>query len=258
MATIKVPPVLRPSVGGEKEVAAPARRRRGPARPRRAAPRDPGAAVRPRRRAEPLRQRVPQRRGRPRPRRAGHRRRRVRHAGDPAGDGRRVIREALVGEAAAAGRGLRLAVRAARASSRRGGTADAAARLDRLVDADDAPMLVATVDGEVVGICTVYLDIESVRFGRRAWVEDLAVHPEHRSRGHGKALLDAAKDWARDQGATHLGLDSARRARTRTASTSASSRATGRSASAGSSDSYEPVISGAACAPATPGRRPAW
>ena len=49
---------------------------------------------------------------------------------------------------------------------------------------------------------------ESARFGQRAWVEDLAVAPEQRSRGHGKALLDAAKDWARAQGATHLELDS--------------------------------------------------
>jgi GNAT superfamily N-acetyltransferase len=69
-------------------------------------------------------------------------------------------------------------------------------------------VLVADVDGAVVGLCTVYLDLESVRFGARAWVEDLAVDPEHRSAGHGKALLDAAKDWGRERGATHLELDS--------------------------------------------------
>jgi GNAT superfamily N-acetyltransferase len=34
------------------------------------------------------------------------------------------------------------------------------------------------------------------------------VVPEHRSEGLGKALLDAAKDWARGAGATHLELDS--------------------------------------------------
>ncbi len=56
--------------------------------------------------------------------------------------------------------------------------------------------------------CTVYLDFESVRFGRRAWVEDLAVDPSHRSQGIGKALLATAKDWAREHGATHLELDS--------------------------------------------------
>jgi GNAT superfamily N-acetyltransferase len=86
--------------------------------------------------------------------------------------------------------------------------ARAVSRLERLVDADDATMLVADVGGEVVGICSVYLDIESVRFGRRAWIEDLAVHPDHRSAGHGKALLDAAKDWARERGASRLALDS--------------------------------------------------
>jgi len=88
---------------------------------------------------------------------------------------------------------------------------DAARASERLRDAaaeDASAVLVAESDGAVVGICTVYLDIESVRFGCRAWVEDLAVHPEHRSAGHGKALLDAAKDWGRERGATHLELDS--------------------------------------------------
>jgi GNAT superfamily N-acetyltransferase len=84
----------------------------------------------------------------------------------------------------------------------------AGGRLEGAMAAADAEVLVAERDGAVVGLCTVYLDIESVRFGRRAWVEDLAVHPEHRSAGLGKALLDAAKDWARERGATHLELDS--------------------------------------------------
>jgi GNAT superfamily N-acetyltransferase len=84
----------------------------------------------------------------------------------------------------------------------------AAERLDAAIAGDAAEVFVAGEAGAVVGICTVYLDFESVRFGRRAWVEDLAVHPDHRSAGHGKALLDAAKDWARSRGATHLELDS--------------------------------------------------
>ena len=86
--------------------------------------------------------------------------------------------------------------------------ARAGARLGAAVASDDAEVLVADVDGVVVGICTVYLDIDSVRFGLRAWVEDLAVHPDHRSAGHGKALLDAAKAWGRERGAAHLELDS--------------------------------------------------
>lgn len=84
----------------------------------------------------------------------------------------------------------------------------AAERLRALIAATDGEVLVAERDGAIVGICTVALDLESVRFGRRAWVEDLAVDPDHRSAGFGKALLDSAKDWGRERGATHLELDS--------------------------------------------------
>ena len=82
--------------------------------------------------------------------------------------------------------------------------------LGEAIDSDDAAILVA-IDrtGPLVGICTAYHDLFSVRFGHRVWVEDLAVHPERRSEGIGKGLLDAAKAWARERGATHLELDSA-------------------------------------------------
>jgi GNAT superfamily N-acetyltransferase len=73
---------------------------------------------------------------------------------------------------------------------------------------EEAAVLVAEHRGDLLGLCTAYLDMNSVRYGPRCWVEDLAVSPEHRSQGVGKDLLDAAKDWARDRGATHLELDS--------------------------------------------------
>ena len=82
-------------------------------------------------------------------------------------------------------------------------------RLRAAIDSPGVEVLVADVDGAIAGFCTVYDDIDSVRFGRRAWIEDLAVDPAQRSRGIGKALLDAAKDWARERGASHLELDSA-------------------------------------------------
>lgn len=69
-------------------------------------------------------------------------------------------------------------------------------------------VLVADDNHTVVGFATVYLDIVSVRFGQRAWIEDLAVAPHRRSGGIGKALLDAAKVWARDHGAARLELES--------------------------------------------------
>jgi GNAT superfamily N-acetyltransferase len=85
----------------------------------------------------------------------------------------------------------------------------AAAVLGRVLASPRSTVLVVDDGrGGLVGMCTVYLDIESARFGQRAWVEDLAVHPGARSRGIGKALLDAAKQWAVQRGAVHLELDS--------------------------------------------------
>jgi len=86
----------------------------------------------------------------------------------------------------------------------------AAVALRQAIESHDSAVIVAEDDkGELVGFCTAYQDMHSVRFGYRAWVEDLAVHPERRSAGIGKGLLDAAKAWARERGATHLELDSA-------------------------------------------------
>jgi GNAT superfamily N-acetyltransferase len=81
--------------------------------------------------------------------------------------------------------------------------------LRRAISSDAAVVLIAECEGRLVGVGTVYDDFESVRFGRRAWVEDLAVDPARRSLGIGKLLLDAAKDWGRARGATRLELESA-------------------------------------------------
>lgn len=68
-------------------------------------------------------------------------------------------------------------------------------------------VFVAEEANALVGFCTAYLELNSVRFGQRCWVEDLAVDPSRRSEGVGGALLDSAADWARGAGATHLELD---------------------------------------------------
>ena len=85
--------------------------------------------------------------------------------------------------------------------------AQAQRRLARAIESDTAAVLVAEASGAAVGLCTAYLDLDSVRFGSRCWVEDLVVDPEQRGGGAGAALLDAAAEWARAQGATHLELD---------------------------------------------------
>jgi GNAT superfamily N-acetyltransferase len=85
----------------------------------------------------------------------------------------------------------------------------AAVALREATESHHSVVLVAEDGGHLVGFLTAYLDLHSVRFGHRVWVEDFAVHPDRRSEGIGKALLDAARAWARERGATHLELDSA-------------------------------------------------
>jgi len=84
----------------------------------------------------------------------------------------------------------------------------ARAAIAQAIEGADSAVLVAEHRGELLGLCTAYLDMNSVRFGPRCWVEDLAVNPDHRSRGVGRDLLDAVKEWARVRGASHLELDS--------------------------------------------------
>jgi GNAT superfamily N-acetyltransferase len=79
--------------------------------------------------------------------------------------------------------------------------------LKEAIASESSVVLVAEHRGELLGFGTAYLELNSVRFGQRCWIEDLAVSPEHRSRGVGGELLDAASDWAREKGATHLELD---------------------------------------------------
>ena len=84
----------------------------------------------------------------------------------------------------------------------------ARAALAQAIESPESVVLVAEHRGDLLGFATAYLELNSVRYGPRCWVEDLAVSPEHRSQGVGKALLDAAKNWGRERGATHLELDS--------------------------------------------------
>jgi GNAT superfamily N-acetyltransferase len=81
-------------------------------------------------------------------------------------------------------------------------------RLRDAIAADESEVLVASRDGEILGICTAYIDLLSVRFGVRCWVEDLAVDPAERSSGIGRDLLARAREWAAANGASHLELDS--------------------------------------------------
>lgn len=72
----------------------------------------------------------------------------------------------------------------------------------------DAEVLLAVEDGRVVGLASVYADILSIRYGPRCWLQDLVVTATHRERGIGARLMDAATEWGRERGCTHLELSS--------------------------------------------------
>ena len=76
------------------------------------------------------------------------------------------------------------------------------------VENNYADVLLACEGDNVVGLASVYADILSIRYGPRCWLQDLIVASNQRSRGVGKLLLDAAQEWARDRGCTHLELAS--------------------------------------------------
>ena len=78
----------------------------------------------------------------------------------------------------------------------------------RYVEDKSGDVLLAEADGALVGLASVYVDIPSIRFGTRCWLEDLVVTSAERSTGVGRRLLAAATDWARERGCTHLELDS--------------------------------------------------
>jgi GNAT superfamily N-acetyltransferase len=76
------------------------------------------------------------------------------------------------------------------------------------IEGAHSDVLLALDGGSLVGLASVYRDIESIRYGRRTWLQDLVVDRAERSGGVGKALLSAAADWARERGCTHLALSS--------------------------------------------------
>jgi GNAT superfamily N-acetyltransferase len=72
----------------------------------------------------------------------------------------------------------------------------------------DADVLLALEGNRIVGLASVYADILSIRYGPRCWLQDLVVTASHRGRAIGAQLIDAATEWARERGCTHLELSS--------------------------------------------------
>jgi ribosomal protein S18 acetylase RimI-like enzyme len=68
-------------------------------------------------------------------------------------------------------------------------------------------VLVAELEGRVVGVMYLQTLIEGAGQARHGHVCDLAVAVDAEGRGVGRALLDAAERWTRERGLGHLTLN---------------------------------------------------
>ena len=75
------------------------------------------------------------------------------------------------------------------------------------LDSSHARLFVAEVDGEVVGFVEPQV-YEAVYFLPLVNILGLAVRESHRGTGIGKALMEAAENWAKEIGATGVRLNS--------------------------------------------------
>lgn len=78
--------------------------------------------------------------------------------------------------------------------------------LERIVQSDATRLLVAKVEGVIVGSLT--LALFWIPTGLRAWIEDVVVDESVRGQGIGAALNQEALKVARDQGARTVDLTS--------------------------------------------------
>jgi GNAT superfamily N-acetyltransferase len=75
-----------------------------------------------------------------------------------------------------------------------------------LLERDDALLLVAEIEGEAIGMCSVQTLISTAEGGAVGLLEDLVVAEGWRGRGVGRRLLAAAEAWAGERGLTRLQL----------------------------------------------------
>lgn len=61
-------------------------------------------------------------------------------------------------------------------------------------------------EGKIIGMVSAQLVISTAQGAASAWVEDMIISENYRAAGLGKALLNAALEWAKEKGATRAQL----------------------------------------------------
>jgi len=75
--------------------------------------------------------------------------------------------------------------------------------LEAVIAAENQTLLLARLDGKVVGMATLALLVGPIA-GRKIYLDDFVADPTIQGRGVGSQLWDAIIDWGREQGALKL------------------------------------------------------
>ncbi|UPM42063.1 GNAT family N-acetyltransferase [Halocatena salina] len=77
----------------------------------------------------------------------------------------------------------------------------------RQMTAEGYRLFARLVDGEIVALAGIEIQV-NMYYGRHVWVCELVTDSDHRSSGHGLALLRFVEEWADEQGCELVALSS--------------------------------------------------
>lgn len=83
--------------------------------------------------------------------------------------------------------------------------------LEKTISNDDSDILVYENDGIVVGFILLQAkerpDFDFMLPGKYCYIMDIIITEAHRNKGFGTALMNSAKDWAKEQNCNLINLD---------------------------------------------------
>ena len=83
--------------------------------------------------------------------------------------------------------------------------------LEKTISSEDSDILVYENDGTVVGFILLQAkerpDFDFMLPGKYCYIMDVIVTEAHRNKGFGTALMNSAKDWAKEQNCSFINLD---------------------------------------------------
>ena len=83
--------------------------------------------------------------------------------------------------------------------------------LEKTISNDDSDILVYENDGTAVGFILLQAkkrpDFDFILPGKFCYIMDIIVTEAHRNKGFGTALMNSAKDWAKEQNCSFINLD---------------------------------------------------